>query len=155
MTAPQGPLRWNDVLAIAKKGNPAPPRRVEKSVSEWRAILDSQTFHVTREKGTERPNSSAMCDLFEPGQYNCVCCNTLLFDSAEKFQSGTGWPSFTQAVAPDVVAYHEDRSYGTVRIEVTCNICDSHLGHVFQDGPPPSGLRYCINAVSLTKVKAK
>jgi methionine-R-sulfoxide reductase len=145
-------LRWNDVLAIARQGNPPPPRRVEKSASEWRRILDPQTFHVAREKGTERPHSSAMCDLFEPGQYACACCNTLLFDSAEKFQSGTGWPSFTQAVAPDVIAYHEDLSYGR-RIEVTCNVCDAHLGHVFQDGPPPSGLRYCINAVSLQKVK--
>jgi methionine-R-sulfoxide reductase len=155
MNANSNLLRWNDVLAIAKRGNPAPPRRVEKSESEWRALLDPQTFHVAREKGTERPNSSEMCNLFEPGQYHCVCCNTLLFDSAEKFQSGTGWPSFTQAVAPNVVAYHEDRSYGSVRIEATCNVCDCHLGHVFPDGPPPSGLRYCINAVSLTKAKAK
>lgn len=148
-------LRWNDVLAIAKRGNPAPPRRVEKSEDEWRGILDPQTFHVAREKGTERPNSSEMCNLFEPGQYHCVCCGTLLFDSAEKFQSGTGWPSFTQAVAADVVAYHPDNSYGSMRIEVTCNVCDGHLGHVFPDGPPPSGLRYCINAVSLSKAKAK
>jgi peptide-methionine (R)-S-oxide reductase len=154
MTTTTGLLRWNDVLAIARKGNPAPPRRVEKPESEWRRILDPQTFQVAREKGTERPHSSEMCELFEPGQYNCVCCDTLLFDSAEKFQSGTGWPSFTQAVAPNVVAYHEDKSYGQVRIEVTCNVCDAHLGHVFQDGPPPSGLRYCINAVSLTKAKA-
>jgi methionine-R-sulfoxide reductase len=137
MNTPSAVLRWNDVLAIARKGNPPPPRRVEKPESEWRRILDPQTFHVAREKGTERPHSSQMCDLFEPGQYACACCNTLLFDSAEKFQSGTGWPSFTQAV----------------RIEVTCNVCDAHLGHVFQDGPPPSGLRYCINAVSLQKVK--
>lgn len=155
MNANPNLLRWNDVIAIARRGNPAPPRRLEKTESQWRELLDPQTFHVAREKGTERPNSSAMCNLFEPGQYNCVCCGTLLFDSAEKFQSGTGWPSFTQAVVPDVVAYHEDRSYGTVRIEVTCNVCDCHLGHVFPDGPPPSGLRYCINALSLTKVKAK
>ena len=155
MNASPNLLRWNDVLAIAKRGNPAPPRRVEKSENEWRAILDDQTFHVAREKGTERPNSSAMCNLFEPGQYNCVCCGTLLFDSAEKFQSGTGWPSFTQALAPNVVAYHADNSYGSTRIEVTCNVCDAHLGHVFPDGPPPSGLRYCINALSLSKAKAK
>jgi methionine-R-sulfoxide reductase len=150
-----GILRWNDVLAITRNGNPAPPRRVEKSESEWRQILDAQQYHVTREKGTERAYSSQMCDLFEPGLYSCVCCGTLLFDSAEKFQSGTGWPSFTQAVAPNVIAYHQDGSYGQVRIEVTCNVCDGHLGHVFQDGPPPSGLRYCINAVSLQKVAAK
>jgi methionine-R-sulfoxide reductase len=152
MTTTPAVLRWNDVLAITRRGNPKPPRRVEKPESEWRRILDPQTFHVAREKGTERPYSSQMCDLFEPGQYACACCNTLLFDSAEKFQSGTGWPSFTQAVAPDVIAYHEDLSYGR-RIEVNCNVCDAHLGHVFQDGPPPSGLRYCINAVSLQKLK--
>jgi peptide-methionine (R)-S-oxide reductase len=120
MTATSGLLRWNDVLGIAHKGNPPPPRRVEKPESEWRKILDPQTFHVAREKGTERPHSSQMCDLFAPGQYCCVCCNTLLFDSAEKFQSGTGWPSFTQAVTPNVVAYHEDGSAGRMRIEVVC-----------------------------------
>jgi peptide-methionine (R)-S-oxide reductase len=153
MTSAPAVLRWNDVVEIARKGNPAPPRRVEKSAAQWREILDPQTFHVAREKGTERPNSSEMCNLFEPGQYGCVCCSTLLFDSAEKFQSGTGWPSFTQAVTPNVVAYHVDDSYGQIRIEVTCNVCDGHLGHVFPDGPPPSGLRYCINAVSLQKLK--
>jgi peptide-methionine (R)-S-oxide reductase len=153
MTATPTVLRWNDVLTISRKGNATPPRRVEKTEAQWRAILDPQTFHVAREKGTEAPHSSEMCNLFEPGRYQCVCCSTLLFDSAEKFQSGTGWPSFTQAVAPNVVAYHADNSYGRERIEVTCNVCDAHLGHVFPDGPPPSGLRYCINAVSLTKVK--
>jgi peptide-methionine (R)-S-oxide reductase len=154
MTATPTLLRWNDVLAISRKGNPPAPRRVEKTVAQWRELLDPQTFHVAREKGTEAPNSSEMCNLFEPGRYQCVCCGTLLFDSAEKFQSGTGWPSFTQAVAPNVVAYHLDNSYGRERVEVTCNVCDAHLGHVFPDGPPPSGLRYCINAVSLTKVKS-
>jgi methionine-R-sulfoxide reductase len=153
MTSAPSLLRWNDVLAISRRGNLPPPRRVEKTDAQWREILDPKTFHVAREKGTEDPHSSEMCNLFEPGKYSCVCCNTLLFDSAEKFQSATGWPSFTQAVASDVIAYHVDNSYGRVRIEVTCNVCDAHLGHVFQDGPPPSGLRYCINAVSLTKVK--
>lgn len=154
MNAVPSLLRWNDVLSIVRRGNAAPPRRVEKSQSEWRKLLDPQTFAVARNKGTEAPHSSEMCNLFEPGRYNCVCCGTLLFDSAEKFQSGTGWPSFTQAVAPDVIAYHGDDSYGQVRVEVTCNVCDAHLGHVFPDGPPPSGLRYCINAVSLAKAKS-
>jgi peptide-methionine (R)-S-oxide reductase len=155
MTTAPSLLRWNDVLAIARNGNPPPPRRVEKTATQWRQVLNPQQYHVTREKGTEHPHSSAMCDLFEPGQYTCVCCDTLLFDSATKFQSGTGWPSFTQAVTPDVVAYHEDIGHGMTRIEVTCSICDAHLGHVFPDGPPPSGLRYCINAVSLKKVATK
>ena len=107
---------------------------------------------MTREKGTERPFSSPMCSLFEPGRYACVCCGTLLFDSEEKFESGTGWPSFVQPIEESAVAYHADRSHGMYRVETTCNTCGAHLGHVFPDGPRPSGLRYCINAVALDKV---
>jgi methionine-R-sulfoxide reductase len=92
-----------------------------------------------------------MCGLFEPGRYACVCCGTELFDASNKFDSRSGWPSFTQAVTPDVVAYHADHSHGMTRVETTCNVCDAHLGHVFPDGPAPSGLRYCINALSLQK----
>ncbi len=93
-----------------------------------------------------------MCSLFEPGLYACVCCDEPLFDSEEKFESGTGWPSFTQPVDPRAVAYHADSSHGMRRIETTCNTCDAHLGHVFPDGPRPSGLRYCINALALRKI---
>ncbi len=146
-------LRWPDVVRISKHGNPAPDRRVEKSEEEWRAQLSDEAYRVTRQKGTERPHSSDMCSLFEPGLYACVCCGTELFDSAEKFESGTGWPSFTLPIKDNVVAYHGDRSFGMTRIETTCNVCDAHLGHVFPDGPRPSGLRYCINAVSLRKVE--
>jgi peptide-methionine (R)-S-oxide reductase len=145
---------WNDILAITKGQNPAPPRRVERTEAEWRARLSPEQFRVTREHGTERAFSSDMCSLFEPGKYACVCCGTVLFDSAEKFESGTGWPSFTQPIAPDVIAYHADRSFGMIRVETLCNVCDAHLGHVFPDGPPPSGLRYCMNAVALDKVGA-
>ena len=145
-------MNWNAVLQLAENGNPAPPRSVEKTESEWREQLDEATFAVTRLKGTERPFSSQMCSLFEPGLYACTCCAEQLFDSANKFESGTGWPSFSDPVAPNVVAYHSDGSHSMQRIEVTCNVCDSHLGHVFPDGPAPSGLRYCINAVSLSKV---
>lgn len=152
--AAPGMLRWKDVLAIAERGNAAPPRRVEKSDAEWRQILTQEQYHVARGKGTERPFSSEMCALFEPGRYNCVCCDTPLFDSNTKFDSGTGWPSFTAPLTPDVVAYHLDVSHGMQRIETTCNVCDAHLGHVFPDGPPPSGLRFCINALSLRKAKA-
>ena len=144
-------LTWPDVLAIARGGNPAPPRRIERSTAEWQDALTPEAYAVTRERGTERPFSSVMCSLFEPGRYACICCGTLLFDAREKFESGTGWPSFTQPVAPTVVAYHLDDSHGMHRIETTCNVCDAHLGHVFPDGPPPSGLRYCINAVALRK----
>jgi peptide methionine sulfoxide reductase msrA/msrB len=95
-----------------------------------------------------------MCSYFEPGKYACICCGTLLFDSAEKFESGTGWPSFTQPILSNAVGYHKDISFGMVRVEVLCNTCDAHLGHVFPDGPKPGGLRYCMNAVSLQKVES-
>ncbi len=146
-------LTWRNVLTIASEGNPDPGRRVERTEEEWRSLLSPQEYQVIRLKGTERPFSSAMCSLFEPGLYECRGCGTTLFDSSEKFESGTGWPSFTQPVAPEVVAYHMDRSHGMTRVEATCNVCDAHLGHVFPDGPGPSGLRYCINAPALRKVE--
>jgi methionine-R-sulfoxide reductase len=145
-------LTWTDILQLARNGNPPPPRRVERPDEEWRARLTPEQFRITRHKGTEAPFSSEMCSLLEPGRYACLCCGTLLFDSAEKFESGTGWPSFSQPVEPNVVAYHADLSHGMQRIETTCNTCDAHLGHVFPDGPAPSRLRYCINAVALRKI---
>ncbi|MDQ5767045.1 peptide-methionine (R)-S-oxide reductase MsrB [Thiothrix subterranea] len=147
-------LNWKTVLAFADNGNPAPEHTVTKTDAEWREQLNAEQYHVTRKHGTERPFSSEMCHLFEPGQYACVCCDTLLFDAAEKFDSGTGWPSFAQPVADNAIAYQVDRSHGMTRVETTCNTCGAHLGHVFPDGPAPSGLRYCMNAVALRKVKA-
>lgn len=144
-------LNWNDILNFAKAGNLTPDHRVEKTDAEWRAQLTEQEYRVTRQAGTERAFSSPMCSLFEPGIYACVCCDTVLFDASEKFESGTGWPSFTQPVKPEVIAYHLDTSFGT-RVETLCNTCDAHLGHVFPDGPKPSGLRYCMNAVALKKL---
>jgi methionine-R-sulfoxide reductase len=146
-------LKWNDILSIAKTGNPEPERRVEKSDAEWESELTAEQFTVTRKKGTERPFSSEMCSRFEPGKYECVCCSTLLFDSNTKFESFTGWPSFTQPVKENVVAYKADFSHGMTRVEIMCSTCDAHLGHVFPDGPKPSGLRYCTNAVSLRKIE--
>ena len=143
---------WNEVLRLADRGAPDPPRRVERTDDEWRERLTPDQFRVTRQQGTERPFSSAMCSRFEPGRYACVCCDTVLFDAHEKFESGTGWPSFTQPVASNVVAHRDDSSHGMRRIEVVCNVCDAHLGHVFPDGPAPTGLRYCINALALDKV---
>jgi peptide-methionine (R)-S-oxide reductase len=146
---------WREVLDWADHGSPAPDRRIAKSDSEWQAILTPEAYHVTRRHGTERAFSSDMCSLFEPGEYACICCGTLLFDSKYKYESGTGWPSFTQPVQTNVIAYHRDNSMGAARIETTCSTCDAHLGHVFPDGPEPSGLRFCMNAVVLDKVSAK
>ncbi len=144
-------LTWKDILSFAENGNPKPDRRVEKTEAEWKDLLTPEQFHVTRQHGTERAFSSDMCSLFEPGEYSCVCCDTLLFDASEKFESGTGWPSFTQPLKENVISYHVDRSFGMTRVETLCNTCDAHLGHVFPDGPPPSNLRYCMNAVALKK----
>jgi peptide-methionine (R)-S-oxide reductase len=146
-------IKWNDVLHYAEKGNPKPDSVVTKTDAEWRALLTPDQYRITREKETEQAFSSEMCSLFEPGLYACVCCNTVLFDSQEKFESGTGWPSFTQPVKENAIAYHVDNSFGMQRIEVLCNVCGAHLGHVFPDGPTPSGLRYCINALALKKIK--
>eukprot|EP00095_Tigriopus_kingsejongensis_P010845 snap_masked-scaffold5779_size4342-processed-gene-0.0 protein:Tk10845 transcript:snap_masked-scaffold5779_size4342-processed-gene-0.0-mRNA-1 annotation:"protein-methionine-s-oxide reductase" len=148
-------LTWNTVIEFATKGNPAPDREVRKSDAEWRAQLTEEQYHVARQHGTERPFSSGMCELFEPGKYGCVCCGTLLFDGDEKFDSGTGWPSFTQPAAQNAISYHQDASLAAVRIETLCNTCEAHLGHVFPDGPEPSGLRYCMNAVALKKIESQ
>ncbi|MFC3030914.1 peptide-methionine (R)-S-oxide reductase MsrB [Pseudoalteromonas fenneropenaei] len=144
-------LTWSSILNFVKNGNPTPERRVEKSEQEWRGVLSPEVFHITRNKGTERPFSSSSCTVFTPGQYQCACCETLLFDASEKFDSGSGWPSFTQPATAEAVAYKADNTYGMQRVEIVCNVCDAHLGHVFPDGPKPSGLRYCVNALSLDK----
>ncbi|MDA9831741.1 peptide-methionine (S)-S-oxide reductase MsrA [Akkermansiaceae bacterium] len=144
-------LTWTDILTFAANGNPEPDREVRKSEDEWREQLTEEQFYVARQHGTERPFSSGMCELFEPGKYACVCCDTLLFDAGEKFDSGTGWPSFTQPAKDNAISYHGDNTMGMTRVETLCNTCDAHLGHVFPDGPAPSGLRYCMNAVALKK----
>jgi len=144
-------IDWKEILRRTSAGNPAPPSRVERSDDAWRAELDPEVFRVTRRAGTERPFSSEMCSLLGPGRYHCACCDTLLFDAGEKFDSGTGWPSFTQPADDTVIAYSADHGHGMVRVETTCAVCDAHLGHVFPDGPRPSGLRYCMNALALRK----
>jgi peptide-methionine (R)-S-oxide reductase len=145
-------VKWLDVLAYASKGNPLPPKRVEKTDEEWRKILTPEEFMVCRKKGTERAFTGEYCEAHDPGLYACRCCGTVLFDSRVKFESGTGWPSFTIPVENNVIKYTKDTSYGMTRIEVECNVCDCHLGHVFPDGPPPTGLRYCINSASIKLV---
>ena len=144
-------LGWSDVLKFAKDGNPEPDQRIEKTDKEWKAQLTPEQYTITRLKGTERPFSGAYCEAYDPGLYSCICCNTLLFDANEKFRSSSGWPSFTQPIKENAIKYEADYSHGMSRVEVLCNTCDAHLGHIFPDGPAPSGLRYCINSISLQK----
>jgi methionine-R-sulfoxide reductase len=144
-------MNWKTILEIAAQGNLPPDRRVEKTEAEWAAMLGPEEFRITRKHGTERPFSGEFCSTHAPGRYSCICCGTVLFDSGEKFDSGTGWPSFTLPVADNVIKYIVDNSFGMRRVEVRCNVCDAHLGHVFPDGPPPTRLRYCINSLALKK----
>jgi peptide-methionine (R)-S-oxide reductase len=145
-------MNWQDVLRYATKGNVAPDKRVEKTEAEWQQVLSAEEFYVTRKKGTERAFTGEYCEAHEPGLYACKCCGTPLFDSRQKFESGTGWPSFNMPVKDNVIKYESDRSHSMQRVEVMCNVCDCHLGHVFPDGPPPSGLRFCINSASIKLV---
>ncbi len=148
-------LTWKDVIHFTVTGNPTPDKRVEKTEAQWCKLLTPDQFRVTRKKGTEAPHSGALCSIHDKGKYSCVCCGTSLFDSTIKFDSGTGWPSFTQPIKVNAIKYEKDTAFGMVRVEVLCNTCDAHLGHVFSDGPEPSGLRYCINSESMQIEKEK
>ena len=125
------------------------PAKIQKSEAEWREQLSPEQYHVLREKGTERAFAGAYRDEHEQGVYRCAACGSELFRSDEKYDSGTGWPSFWEPASSDAVELHDDFSYSMNRIEVTCASCGSHLGHVFDDGPQPTGQRYCINSCSL------
>lgn len=143
-------LTWNDILDYLANGNPDPPKVVECSEEDWKKRLTPEQYHITRERGTEAPDSSPEnCVNFTPGLYTCVCCGNLLFDTKNKYNSRSGWPSFTQPVVNNAVRYMEDKTHGMKRVEVECNVCGAHLGHVFPDGPEPSGLRYCMNSIAL------
>ena len=147
-------LTWKDVISFSIHGSPNPDKIVVRSLEEWKRLLSPEQFRVTRQKGTEAPHSGALCSIYDEGKYNCICCNTSLFDATIKFNSGTGWPSFTQPLKENAIKYIKDDSFGMLRVEVVCNTCEAHLGHVFPDGPAPSGLRYCINSESM-KIEKK
>ena len=144
-------LTWESIQTLVTEGNLAPDKRLVKTGAQWKSLLPEDVYYVTRNAGTERPFSSPMCTHFEAGIYACICCDTLLFDSTVKVDSGTGWPSFTQPIKENAIAYYLDDSLDRSRVEITCNSCDAHLGHVFPDGPAPSKLRYCVNALSLQR----
>lgn len=124
--------------------------KINKTDAEWKAQLSPEEYYVARQKGTERAFTGRYWDHREYGIYRCVGCGTALFASDTKFDAGCGWPSYFEPINPENVKEESDFSHGMVRTEVMCNVCDSHLGHVFPDGPPPTGLRYCINSLSLT-----
>jgi peptide-methionine (R)-S-oxide reductase len=133
---------------VEKSGaNPSDPQT--RTDADWRAKLSRDQYEVTRKAGTERAFSGEYCDTKTPGVYRCVCCGNSLFSSATKFDSGTGWPSYYEPVAASAVTDKVDGAHGMVRTEVACSQCDAHLGHVFPDGPQPTGLRYCINSLAL------
>jgi peptide-methionine (R)-S-oxide reductase len=143
----------NSTISQHGKGSTKGIKKVTKTDAEWKQILTPNQYEVTRQKGTERPFSSPLNEIHESGIFECVACDLALFSSKAKFDSGTGWPSFYQPIAKENVREEIDRGSSEVRTEVLCARCDAHLGHVFEDGPKPTGLRYCMNGVALKFVK--
>lgn len=132
-----------------EENNLAPEKTISKTDEEWKKILSPEQYNVCRNKDTERPFTGKYYNCKDKGVYKCSCCGNELFDSNTKFESGTGWPSFYKPINDDNVKYESDASFGMVRTEIMCKKCGAHLGHVFEDGPQPTNLRYCINSISL------
>lgn len=155
MTVPQNPASSQVLIYHASTGKLEPVPRIQRSLEEWKRVLPPLQFQIARLGDTEPPFSGEYYSFHEPGIYHCVCCGTDLFSSEAKFDSGTGWPSFSEPVHRNNITVKEDLRFGMVRTEVLCARCGAHLGHVFDDGPPPRGTRYCMNGASLSFLPGK
>jgi peptide-methionine (R)-S-oxide reductase len=155
--APSGPPKLVKIVIFNDTGqrqNTVTVSQIVKSEDEWRKQLSPDSFEITRNAATERPYTNENPNAHAPGVFRCICCNTALFDASTKFDSGTGWPSFWAPIAKENILESADISFGMVRTAVSCRLCDAHLGHVFDDGPRPTGLRYCMNALAMRFAKA-